>query len=417
MRYWLSWRPTRPCWATSCRRWRSGAWTVPSCRWPCAAASWCGREWWTASTGWTVSGCWTITRPTCRWCPSATTCSWASTWRRWRARWGRGRGDAWSSCASGAWLSRRRRCSSAPSARRWSSLRREPGQLVEVGVPHLANALRQLQRRQAVSRLLRQPAGPAAKGSHVGGGEGRGQLGGQQAHQVLGLPQQPPLLHAHQPAPGDHPAAPAPRLARHVPPVLLLLDERHLDLQVGVREQLGAVDQLREELFHAGRAGRAAPLLAAIVVVFDQPAGGSHGQHQPDAVLGQQSCQLGAHRAEVACLHLDEQIAMQGVDDVAAQLDLEATAGRRRRHLERRVQLRLVEGADDAHARPAPECALEPRVVRHEPSRRQAAPRSWCILMAWTQLQAEQRSLASWARSWPRDKPARCGRCASARSG
>src|SRR5690606_18446 len=214
---------------------------------PCAAASWCGRAWSTGCTGWTASGCWTITRPTCRWSRSVTTCSWASTWRRWRARSARGRGGASSSCANGASSSRRERTWGAPSARRSRGVRRDGGQFVEVGVAHLAHPLGEFQRGQAVGGLLRQAAGPAAARRHVRGGEGRGQAGRQQGQEVLGRLQKPPLLHADERPPGDHPAAPAPRLARHVPPVLLLLDEREFYLQVGVSEELGAVHELREE--------------------------------------------------------------------------------------------------------------------------------------------------------------------------
>jgi len=218
-----------------------------------------------------------------------------------------------------------------------------------VGVARLADALEEPEGVQAVRRLLRQAPRQAALGGHVGGGEGGGQPGRQQPQQLLGLTVEAPLVGGHQRAPGHHPAAPAPRLAGLVAAVLLLADQRQLELQVRMSEQLGAVDQLGEQVLRPAGARRAPALDAPVGVVLDQPARLRHRQHQAHAVLGQQRRELGAHGAEVARLHLDQQVARDRVDHVAAERDLEAAAGRRRQALQGGVQRGLVEGADRAH--------------------------------------------------------------------
>jgi len=129
----------------------------------------------------------------------------------------------------------------------------------------------------------------------------------------------------------------------------LLFREQHLELEVRVREDGRHRHQLGEELMRRAALGGTATVDAAIVVKLHQPASVGDGEHQAHAMVGQQRAELGAHGAKVARLDLDQDVAGHRVDDVAADVDLEATAGWGGVPLEGRVQGRLVERADSGH--------------------------------------------------------------------
>jgi len=123
-------------------------------------------------------------------------------------------------------------------------------------------------------------------------------------------------------------------------PGLLLLDQQHLQREVGLQDQFREADQLLEQVLDLASFGRLAALgqLLSSPTLLDDPLFLCDGVDQPQPVIRDQMPQLLPQCREVAGLDLDQQVAPYDVDPVAFERDLKLVAGLNNPLLERGVQ-------------------------------------------------------------------------------
>ena len=147
-------------------------------------------------------------------------------------------------------------------------------------------------------------------------------------------------------------ACPPARRDRPSTPNVVLVEQQHLDREVGMGQQRREGGELVEHLHHRPALRRAADRhhLALLVDAHDPPLGRDR-MHDPDPVLVKQRVELGAQRTETAGLHLHQfPVGADEIDHEPPDRHLEPIARRGQHRLDRSVQRPLAQHTDTRHA-------------------------------------------------------------------
>jgi hypothetical protein len=150
-----------------------------------------------------------------------------------------------------------------------------------------------------------------------------------------------------QEAVGDAPTFSPPASPPIIPPDDFFLNEQGFEGKVRMDNEVGQAHEFEEKLFDSAAFGRFA---AADLVVF-----GRYATHPPflgdgvddaDGVVGEETAEFAFEGGEVAGLDFDEQVAVNDVDEIAIEFDLELVAWAGQPFFEGGVEGGFLEGAD-----------------------------------------------------------------------